>query len=249
MSGARRAASTATTVSAEVLTTYKGFNHDLTCRGFQFEPGGTYEVSGKIEACANGFHACEHPLNCFDYYAPATSRFFEVQQSGDLSRHSADTKVASAKITIGVELSISDMVARAVRWVFDRSKPEGETATGDQGAASATGVRGAASATGYQGAASATGDQGAASATGYQGAASATGVRGAASATGDQGAATASGFEGRAMAAEGGAIFLVNRDPYNGAIRHVFAGIVSRNGIKPGVFYKLSDDGLPVEAV
>ena len=231
------------------ITSYKGFNRDLTCRGFKFEVGKTYTVEGKFEACSNGFHACEHPLNCFDYYAPATSRFFEVRQSGELARHSADTKVASAKITLGVELSIGDMVTRAVKWVFDQAKPENtEHATGYQGAASATGDRGAASATGYRGAASATGYQGAASATGDRGAASATGDQGAASATGKHSVACALGEDGSASADETGAIVIVNRDPVSGAIRSIFASKVGENGIKAGVFYRLSDDGEPVEA-
>ena len=184
----------------DITISYKGFDQNLCCRGHQYQIGQTYHFPGKIEACVNGAHACEHPLNCFDYYAPAGSRFCEVHQSGETSRGGGDTKLASATITIGVELSIGDMVARAIKWVFDRSKTEGESATGYQGAASATGYQGAASATGYQGAASATGDQGAASATGDRGAASATGYQGAASATGDRGAASATGDRGAASA-------------------------------------------------
>ena len=216
---------------ADEITSYKGFNRDLTCRGFQFEAGKTFELTGPIKACSYGFHACEHPLNCFDYYAPATSRYFEVKQSGQISRNGDDTKVASARITIGVELSIGDMVQRAINWVTSRSKPEGETATG------------------YQGAASATGDQGAASATGVRGAASATGHRGAASATGEHAVACALGLEGKAMAGETGAVMLVSRDPDTGAIRHVFAAKVGERGIKPNVFYALSDAGEPVEVL
>ena len=188
--------------ASPVVTSIKGFDANLRCRDQQYAFGRTYELSGEIKACSFGFHAIEgHPLEVFDYYPPAGSRYAEVQQSGELSRHSGDSKLASAKITIGVELSISDLVARAVKWVFDRAKPEGEAATGPQGAASATGPQGAASATGYQGAASATGPQGAASATGVRGAASATGPQGAASATGYQGAASATGDQGAASAA------------------------------------------------
>jgi hypothetical protein len=194
--------------SEPVIVGIKGFNRDLTCkpapgREQQFEPGKTYEIAGKIKACANGFHSCPidddgHPLSVFNYYAPGISRYFEVEASGETDRKG--DKIASAKITIGVELTLGEIVSRAIKWVFDRSKPEGETATGDYGAASATGDRGAASATGDRGAASATGDYGAASATGYRGAASATGDYGAASATGGQGAASATGYRGAASA-------------------------------------------------
>ena len=189
---------------------YKGFDADLKCRGYQYAVGQTYEHEGKVKACGSGFHACEHPLNVFGYYPPAGSRFAVVRMSGEISRElNGDTKLASAKITIDAEIGIPTLVQRAVEWVVVRCTPEGEaatgdqgaaSATGDQGAASATGYQGAASATGYQGAASATGDQGAASATGDQGAASATGYQGAASATGDHGAASATGYQGAASA-------------------------------------------------
>jgi hypothetical protein len=179
----------------------KGFDGQLKCRGFQFEIGKTYKHDGPVVACESGFHAVEgHPLDVLGYYPPAGSRFCEVEQRGPFARHSDDSKVASAEITVRAEIHMHDLIQRAIKWVFDRSKPEGKTATGYQGAASATGNEGAASATGTRGAAMATGYRGAASATGYQGAALATGNEGAASATGTQGAALATGTQGAALA-------------------------------------------------
>jgi hypothetical protein len=190
------------TAEPETVIAVKGFDQNLRCRGFQFAIGETYVHDGPVEACVSGFHAVEYPLDVLSYYEPATSRYALVTQSGTLARHSDDTKIASAKITIEAELDLPDLIERAVRWVFDHAKPEGKAshATGDRGAASATGDSGAASATGDSGAASATGDSGAASATGYRGAASATGDSGAASATGDRGAASATGDRGAASA-------------------------------------------------
>jgi hypothetical protein len=191
-----------TAPAEEVVKSIKGFSRDLTCMGFQFEIGKSYEAAGEIKACKNGFHAIEgHPLEVFDYYPPATSRYCETIQSGQLARHSDDSKIASAKITIGVEISISELTARAVKWVFDRAKWAGApVATGDNEAATASGTRGAATASGDQGAATASGYQGAATASGSRGAATASGSRGAATASGDQGAATASGDQGAATA-------------------------------------------------
>ena len=248
---------------------YKGMDKDMKCRGFQYEVGGEYETD-EAKACECGFHACEYPLDVFNYYPPAESRFFEVEQSGNLSKSGEDTKVASTKIKIGAELSVAGMVKAAVEYTKERcTQNEGDKATGYRGAASATGDRGAASATGDRGAASATGDQGAASATGNQGAASATGNQGAASATGDQGAASATGdqgaasatgkasaamacgIEGKAMGSLGCALFLVERGEYDGEtypIVAVKAAIVDGANVKPGVWYTLRDGEL-VEAV
>ena len=35
---------------------FKGFNEDLTCRGFRYEIGKTYKHNGEVELCSSGFH-------------------------------------------------------------------------------------------------------------------------------------------------------------------------------------------------
>ena len=190
---------------------YKGFNKDMTCRDFQYEEGKEYEATGDIKCCDNGFHACEDPLDCFNYYVPGQSVYHEVEQSGELSRNNdGDSKVASSKIKIGARLDIAKIVRLHFdfiksRTTFENTDPK-QASAGRYGAASA-GWKGAASA-GEQGAASA-GEQGAASAgengaasAGWKGAASA-GAKGAASA-GENGAASA-GEQGAASAGEDGA--------------------------------------------
>ena len=151
----------------EVIKAYKGLNKDMTCRDFQYEEGKEYEEE-KAEACNCGFHACEHPLDCLGYYDPAHSVYHEVEQSGEISKRSDDTKVASTKIKIGARVSIAGLVQAAIEYTKERVKPEAE-ANKDYGASSATGYKGASSATGDYGASSATGNCGASSATGYKG--------------------------------------------------------------------------------
>ena len=136
------------------MKAYKGFKRDMTCRGFRFEEGKTYEEP-EAELCKKGFHACEHPLACYNYYAPADSVYHEVEVDGVAEKRGSDTKLAAKKITIGAKLDIAGMVKAAVDSIFakaDWSKKE-QHATGYQGAASATGYQGAASATGRWGAA------------------------------------------------------------------------------------------------
>ena len=182
----------------EVIKAYKGFNKDMTCRDFRYEEGKEYEED-RAEACSCGFHACEHPLDCLGYYDPAHSVYHEVEQSGEISKRSDDTKVASTKIKIGAIVSIAGLVQAAIEYTKERVKPEAE-ANEDYGASSATGNCGASSATGYCGASSATGYKGASSATGYCGASSATGNCGASSATGYKGASSATGYKGASSA-------------------------------------------------
>ena len=189
------------------ITSYKGFNKDMTCRDFQYKEGESYEEPS-AKACERGFHACEYPLDCLDYYSPNESVYHVVEQSGEISRHSDDTKVASTKIKIGAEINIAGLVKAAIEYTMKRVNPEAKaderqgasSATGNCGASSATGDYGASSATGYKGASSATGDYGASSATGDYGASSATGNCGASSATGYKGASSAGDSESVAVA-------------------------------------------------
>jgi hypothetical protein len=187
-------------VEEEVVVSIKGFGLDWKCRDFQFELSQTYIHDGKVEACKGGFHAIEgNPLEVFDYYAPGKSRYALVRQSGDLSRHSSDSKLASAKITIDAEINIPTLVTRAIEWVISKTTPaNAKHAEGDQSAASSTGRQSAASSTGYQSAASSTGRRSAASSTGYGSAASSTGDQSAASSTGDQSAASSTGYQSAA---------------------------------------------------
>ena len=81
------------------MKAYKGFNKDMTCRGFQYKEGGEYETD-RVEVCKSGFHACENPLDCFAYYYPAEgSVFHEVELGGDIQRGDGDTKKRAPKYT------------------------------------------------------------------------------------------------------------------------------------------------------
>ena len=197
------------------MKAFKGFNKDLTCRGFQYEEGKEFHTE-KAECCEEGFHACEYPLDCFGYYSPAQSVFHEVELSGDMDRRSDDTKVCATDIKIGARISIAGLVKAAIEFTMSKVNKEAKSderhgfasATGDYGASSATGDYGASSATGYRGASSATGNCGASSATGYRGASSATGDYGASSVSDPTGVAVAWGHEAKAKGCLGAHLIL-----------------------------------------
>ncbi len=135
------------------MKAYKGFNKDMTCRGFQFEEGKTY-AEGKAILCNSGFHACENPLDCLSYYSPDKSVYHEVDLDGVSDERQQDSKICSKRITIGARLDFTGMVKGAVSFVFEKVKATtGNWAhaatTGEDAHAATTGDAAHAATTGY----------------------------------------------------------------------------------------------------
>ena len=120
----------------EKMKAYKGFNKDMTCRGFQYEIGKTYETD-KAELCSSGFHACENPLDCFGYYAPGSSKYCEVEIEDNGERNSDDSKVVGKKITIGAELTVPMLCKLHFEYVTSKCKPANSRVAGNNESASA----------------------------------------------------------------------------------------------------------------
>ena len=84
---APRAKKTDTTAIETAVIAYKGFDKNLSCRGYQYEVGQTYEHAGPVVAYSSGFHACENPMDLWGYYGLGEdNRFARVTLSGELSR-------------------------------------------------------------------------------------------------------------------------------------------------------------------
>ena len=225
---------------------YKGFDKDLKCRGFQYEIGKEYECAAAV-ACETGFHACERPLDVFSYYPPASSRYCEVEQSGETSASSDDSKVASTKIKIGAEIGIPGFVKAQIEYVkahttMEHTDPKAATA-GDSGAATA-GDFGAATA-GNSGAATA-GDSGAATA-GYRGAATAGdwgyALSGGNSACGKNGVAVVHGTDPKAKGGIGAVLVLVKTDD-DGEIEILKTAKVDGEKVKADTWYTVKGNRL-----
>lgn len=208
------------------MKSYKGFDKDLKCRGFQYEIGKEYEES-EANCCKSGFHACKYPLDVFNYYAPVESRYCEVEQSGNMDTTADDSKVASTKIKIGAELSIADLVRASLDFVLSKIKKDrGKRAQGDYSAASVQG---------NYSAASAQGNYSAASVQGYGSAASA--------ATGGN-IAVACGYKCKAKASIGSAIVVCERGQWNGKeypLINIKSAIVDGKNLKADTYYTLKN--------
>ena len=110
-------------MSVNVITSYKGFDKNMQCRGFQYEVGKEYEMDGEIKCCNLGFHACKSPLEVWDYYDMLNSRFAEVEQSGKIDEEEKSTKVCSSHIKIKAELKLADIINIGVEWLKDVTSP------------------------------------------------------------------------------------------------------------------------------
>ena len=133
---------------------YKGFDKNMQCRGFQFKEGEIYELPEGQEAklCKNGFHACEMPLDVFNYYRPADSEYHEVELEDVSTERKGDSKVCGRRIKIGAKLSIKNIVDAQIEYVKERThEVKGGRTHANYGAASATGKGSIAIASGFQG--------------------------------------------------------------------------------------------------
>ena len=221
------------------MKAYKGFNADMTCRGFQYKEGETYHED-IADLCYKGFHACEYPLDVLAYYPPNSSVYHEVELEEVSDERADDSKVCAKTIRVGARMDIASLVKASVEYtMFKCDGSRSKHTTGDYSVASATGRRGAASATGDLSAASATGDLSAASATGDYSVASATGRRSVASADNPTAIAVAWGSSGRAKGVLGAHI--VCAEWRNGKLVDAKMAVVDGDKIKADTYYMLKN--------
>lgn len=202
---------------------YKGFDKDLKCRNFQYEIGKEYEEE-RAEICDTGFHACENPLDVFGYYAPAGSRYCEVELDAN-DQKSDDSKRVGKKISIKAEIGIAGIIKAGVEYIKDQVNwdDDKKSNTGDQSAATNTGDWSAATNTGNRSAATNTGDCS------------------AATVEGKESVAMAIGYNSKAKGSLGCFIVLAECKEMGGEyhIVDVKSAKVDGEKIKPDTFYKL----------
>ena len=238
---------------------YKGFDKGLKCRDFQYEIGKEYEEE-RAEICDTGFHACENPLDVFGYYAPADSRYCEVELDAN-DQKSDDSKRVGKKISIKAEDGIAGIIKAGleyikdqVNWDDDKKSNTGDrsvatntgnwsaaTNTGNWSVATNTGNRSAATNTGNWSVATNTGDWSAATNTGNWSVATNTGNRSAATVEGKESVAMAIGYNSKAKCSLGCFIVLAECKELGGEyhIVDVKSAKVDGEKIKPDTFYKL----------
>ena len=262
---------------AEIVA-YKGLDKNFRCRGFQYEVGQTYELPAgtKPARCAShGFHWCENPLDIWTYYGVADgTRYAEVRPGGAMDRDCDDTKGSSSRITISAEITLGDLIDRAVDWVMtlvnglpsDTPDASGDAAQiGSSGYAAQIGSSGNAARIGSSGDAARIGSSGYAARIGSSGYAARIGSSGDAAQIGSSGYAARIGSSGdaaridvtgtNAIVAAAGRVTSITLGPggcaalpwHDGTRARFVTLYEGEGGIKAGVAYCLRD-GKPVEA-
>ena len=205
------------------MKTYKGFNEDMTCRGFQFKEGETYHEDS-AHLCESGFHACEDPLDCFGYYAPANSVYHEVEldEVAD-EREKSDSKICGKTIKIGAKIDIAGICKAHIEFVKSKCKEKIEKGEAEQATSGDSGC----STSGYRGC-STSGDRGCS-------------TSGGSSAVGKQGAALARGNNCKVKGGLGSILVIAEENEYNFDIKDWKAAIVDGVTVKPDTWYKLEN--------
>ena len=157
---------------------FKGFDKDLKCKDFQYEIGKEYSEE-KANICNYGFHACEFPMDVFNYYPPSDSRYCEVELEANNQKSSDDSKRVGKKISVKAEIGIAGIIKAGVEYIKEQVNWEDDKATntGDRSAATNTGDRSAATNTGDYSAATNTGNYSAAIVEGKESIALAAGIK------------------------------------------------------------------------
>ena len=91
-----------------MVKAYKGFNKDMTCRGFKYEEGKKYETEN-ASLCNEGFHACLNPLDCFRYYSPGDGSVYHEVEIDDNGERGDDSKIVGSEIKIGAKLDVANI--------------------------------------------------------------------------------------------------------------------------------------------
>ena len=105
----------------KVIKAYKGFDKNMTCRGFKYEVGKEYETDDAV-LCEKGFHACENPLDVLDFYSDVDDKYCVVEQSG--KTESDSKKTVSSRIKINTEVGFVGLFKLGIEWLKEITSPQ-----------------------------------------------------------------------------------------------------------------------------
>jgi hypothetical protein len=108
---------------------FKAMNADMTCRGFKFEIGKTYE-SKTLAMCSEGFHFCENLFDVYSYYPKETSTIIcEVEALGEVQKE--EDKSVTNKIKIVRKLEERELLEAWIKRTNSGDWNSGNRNSGD----------------------------------------------------------------------------------------------------------------------
>ena len=188
---------------SDKIIAYKGMDENMCCRGKQYEIGKTY-TEDKAICSISGMHACENPLDVFQYYRPdGKNRFFEVECNGAINKGENDSKLACTELKVAGELSLAKFIRLSVQTTFElamnraKKKTSGDyssaATSGYYSSAATSGDFSSAATSGDSSSAATSGDRSSAATSGYYSSAATSGNRSSAATSGNYSTATATG--------------------------------------------------------
>ena len=179
---------------SDKIIAYKGMDENMCCRGKQYEIGKTY-TEDKAICCISGMHACENPLDVFQYYRPdGKNRFFEVECNGAINKGENDSKLACTELKVTGELSLAKFIRLSVQTTFELAMNRAKKKTsGSYSSAATSGDRSSAATSGSSSSAATSGDYSSAATSGDRSSAATSGSSSSAATSGSSSSAATSG--------------------------------------------------------
>ncbi len=105
------------------MIAYKGFETDLSCRGYQFVMG--MNITDKANCAENGFHCAENPLDCLNYYGCVSKSIYcIVDTGGDVDEDGNDSKISCTELNIIKQISLEELLLHGLAYMVDHPKRE-----------------------------------------------------------------------------------------------------------------------------
>ena len=214
------------------MKAYKGFDENMSCRGFQFEEGKTYHEE-KAKLCGSGFHACESPLDVFNYYRPGEKSIYREVELEDLTdEHDDDSKRCGKTIKIGAAIGIKGLVKAHLDIVFKKTEKADQYTSGYRSSAATSGDWSSAATSGYRSSAATSGNGSSAATSGEES---------SAATKNKNGIALACGKNAKAKGVIGSHIVVTEWDEAQENMLAVLCGKIDGDTLKPDTWYTVKD--------
>lgn len=92
------------------MIAYKGFEKNLTCRGYHFTTDGINRTK-EANCRRNGLHCAENPLDCLAHYPKwDCSVYYIVEALGDVDETDRDSQIACTELRLLKELTLQELL-------------------------------------------------------------------------------------------------------------------------------------------